>query len=290
MRTSITGSSPGFVADHSSTARAGTGRQVDFSRLDDTYRQGAQTVKANGAAAKGATSITVDALVAALPVGVQLDFGDVDNVTVTTSGAALAAATSIPVNALSGPIPSGTYLDFTGAGEIALTTADAAAGATSLTVEALDAGIESGDTAPYKGGSRLAVLTAPAAKGATTITVDELPFAVPDNAEAIVGGTGAKVVKAGTIVAELASGLVVPRKAVTGAETAIGLLVSDAQESPSGIPSEQAKTGFGVYVGGVFYEELLPDHDESGFDTWIGEIRTNGGWVRLETYSDSRAS
>lgn len=287
MRTSITGSSPGFIADHSSVARAGTGRQIDFSLLDDSYRQSRTVVKANGAAAKGATSVTVDALAAALPVGTQLDFGDVANVTVTTSGAALAAATSIPVTALSGPIPSGTRLDFTGAGEFALTTADAAAGATSLAVEALDAGIESGDTAAYVGGSRLAVLTAPALKGATSITVDELPFAVPDNAEATAtGGEGPKVVPAGTIVAELSSGKVVPRKSAPGAETSIGFLVSDAAEGDR----SAARTGYGVVVGAVVYEELLPDAGESAFVTWIGEIRTNGGWVRLETYADSSAS
>lgn len=287
MRTSINGSSPGFVADHSSVSRAGTGRQIDFSRLDDSYRQSRTVVKANGVAARGATSVTVDALGEDLPVGTQLDFGDVANVTVTTSGVAAAAATSIAVNALSGPIPSGTLLDFTGAGEIALTTADVAAGATSIPVEALDAQIESGDTATYQGGSRLAVLTAPAAKGATSITVDELPFAVPDNAEATAtGGNGPKVVKAGTIVAELASGKVIPRKSVTGAETALGFLVSDAAEGDR----SAARTGYGVIVGCVAYEELLPDNAEAGFDTWIGEIRDNGGWVRLETYADSSAA
>lgn len=286
-RTNITGSSPGFVVDYNGAARS-NGKQIDWTKLDDSYRQLKSTVKANGGAAKGATSITVDALPVDLPLGTQLNFGAVANVTVTTSAQALAAATSISVNALSGPIPSGTILDFTGAGEMALTTAAAAAGATSLTVEALDATIESGDTAAYVGGTREARLTAAAVKGATSITVDELPFAVADDAEATFAGSGSgsKVVKAGTIMAVLSSGKIIPRKSVTGAETATEILISDAPEDAK----EMAATGFGTFLSGTFYEDLLPDRDESGFATWVGEIRTNGGSVRLQPYSDSRAA
>lgn len=72
-------------------------------------------------------------------------------VTVTTSAQADAGATSIAVNALSAALPIGTILNFSGAGEFAILTAAAAQGATALTVEALDATIESGDTAIYPG-------------------------------------------------------------------------------------------------------------------------------------------
>lgn len=286
-RTNITGSSPGFVVDYNGAARS-NGKQIDWDKLDDSYRQTKYTVKANGAAAKGATSITVDALPVALPLGAQLNFGAVANVTVTTTGVAAAAATSIAVSALSGPIPSGTILDFTGSGELALLTADAAAGATSLTVQALDAEIESGDTAAYTGGTRSARLTAAAAKGATSVTVDELPFAVPDNAEAVFAGagSGSRRVPAGTIMAELSSGKMIPRKAVTASETATEILISDADEGEKA----HAITGYGTFLGVTAYEDLLPDRAESGFATWIGEIRTNGGWVRLQAYSDSRAA
>lgn len=286
MRTFHSGSSPGFVVDYNGAARNG-GRQIDFSRLDDSYRSGKQIVKAAAGAAIGATSITVDALPVDLPIDTMLDFGALAPVTVTTSGVAAAGATAIPVNALSGPIPSGTVLDFTGAGELARLTADAAAGATSLTVEALDAQIESGDTATFAGGTVQARTTAPAAKGATSITVDELQFAVANDAEAIyTGGTGSKVIKAGTIMAELSGGKIIPRKAVTGSETAKGFLVSDVTEDAE----QDALSGYGMFVGGVFYKDLLPDRNEAGFDTWIGEINTAGPGVRLEEYSDSRAS
>jgi hypothetical protein len=284
-RMNFTGSSPGFVVDYNGATRNG-GRQIDWNKLDDSYRQGKQTVKANGAAAAGATSITVDALPVDIPLGTILNFGTYAPVTVTTTGVAAAAATSIPVAALSGSIPSGTILNFTGSGEFALLTADADAGATSLTVEALDAEIESGDTASFKGGTKQARLTAAASAGGTTLAVDELQFAVANDAEATFGGVGSKVVRAGTIMAELASGRVIPRRSVTGAETASMIIVSTVEENAR----QDAATGYGMFIGGAFYRELMPDRDETDFDTWIGEIRTNGGWVRLEKYSDSRAA
>jgi hypothetical protein len=284
-RTNITGSSPGFVVDYNGASRS-NGKQIDWDKLDDSFRQTKQIVKANGAAAAGATSITVDALPVDVPLGTILNFGTFAPVTVTTSGVAAAAATSIPVNALSAPLPSGTILDFTGSGEFALLTAAAAAGATSLTVQALDAEIESGDTATFQGGTKQARLTAAAAKGAASISVDELQFIVADNSEATFGGTGSKKVAASTIMAELPSGKIIPRKSVTGSETATEILISDADEGAK----EHAATGYGTFLSGTFYEDLMADRNETDFATWIGEIRTNGGSVRLQPYSDSRAS
>lgn len=87
-------------------------------------------------------------------------------------------------------------------------------------------------------------------------------------------------------MAELSSGKMIPRKSVTAAETATEFIISDADEGAK----EQAATGYGTFLSGTFYEDLLPDRGESGFATWIGEIRTNGGSVRLQPYSDSRAA
>src|ERR1044071_2709940 len=287
MRTNFTGSSPGFVVDYNGATR-NNGRQIDWSRLDDSYRQGKATVKANGAAAIGAVAITVDALPVDIPLGTILNFGSYPQVTVTVNEAdGNAGETAITVVALPGPIPAGTILQFSGSGAgSAKVTAAAAAGATSLTVEALPEDIDNAATATFEGGTIQARLTAAAVKGATSITVDDLQFAVPDDAEATVGGVGSKVVKAGTIMAELSGGKVIPRKSVTGAETARMIIISTVEEGAK----QDAATGYGMFVGGAFYEELLPDHAESGFATWIGEIRTNGGWVRLEKYSDSRAA
>lgn len=284
-RTTKTGSSPGFVADWGSVAR-NSGRQIDWTKLGLFFEGQRYTVKASADAAPGAVSISVDALPVALPLDTILNFGGYDQVTVTLSAQANAAATSLAVTALSGPIPSGTILNFTGAGEFALTTADAAAGATSITVEALDAQIESADTAVFEGGTIQARLTAAAAKAATSITVDDLQFKVADNAEAYYSPEGSKVIKSGTIMAELSGGKIIPRKAVTASETAIGFLVGDAEENAK----QDSLSGFGLIIGGVIYEDLLPDRDESGFATWITELKTAGPGLRLETYSDSRAS
>lgn len=65
------------------------------------------------------------------------------------NGAAAAGATSITVDALPARLPANTLLDFTGTGEFARVTADAAEGATSISVEALDAGVEDNDEAYY---------------------------------------------------------------------------------------------------------------------------------------------
>ncbi len=105
-------SKPMFIADYESIDLYGTGGQIDWARVPDTYRTGS-------------------------------------SITVTTTAAAAALATSIAVTSLTAAIPSGTILDFTGPGELARLTADAAVGATTLTVEPLDAAIESGDTATF---------------------------------------------------------------------------------------------------------------------------------------------
>lgn len=170
-------------------------------------------------------------------------------VLVKLNGAASADATSLTVDALSGAIPAGTLLHFGESKEFARVTVAAAAGATSLTVEAL-------------------------------------PAAIEDNDEAYYAGDGVKRIKAGTIMAELAGGKIIPRAAVTGAETSIGLLISDAEEGAV----YAAISGHGVFIGGLFYDELLPETGHASFDTWIGEINTAGPGIRLETYSDSRAS
>lgn len=170
-----------------------------------------------------------------------------DAVLVKANGAAAATDTAITVDALAGPIPIGTLLWF-GSGEFAKLTAAAAAGATSLTVEALVNGIEDNDEAYY--------------------------------------GTLGKVIKAGTIMAQLASGKTIPRAAVTGAETATAILETAALER-----DESVGVGYGHIVGGVIYQNLLPDFGHASFATWKGELTAAGvgtgfSWL---TYADNTA-
>lgn len=286
-QSTIYGSSPNFVADPESIDR-NTGRQIDWSKVTTAYIAGVSyTVQVNDAdAMEGDTTLGVDALPVALPIGTVLDFGTLaaDAQVVTTTAQANAAATSISVSALTIAIPAGTILDFTGTGELAKVTADAAVGATSLTVEALDAAIESGDTANYPGVAQrmVAVVTVAAAAAATSLTVAPLSGPITDNAQATyrVSSSNTKVIPGGTVLCELSNGKVVPRAARPGSESAIGILWSTATENSK----NEALTGYGVIVGGVIYENLLPETITS----YKAELETNGTSFVWATYSDSR--
>lgn len=255
-------SRPSFALDEHSIMLE-SGRQVDWDYVNDTYMDDADVVTTSAAAAAGATELTVEALPGAIPVGTMLNFGTYAPVTVTVNDADVnATETTITVAALSGPIPSGTVLKFSGAGAgFAMLTADAAAAATTLTVEALPEDIDNAATATFAGGTIQARVTEPADAGDTTITVDELQFAVADEATATVTGTGTpKTIRAGTVMCELAADgagarKIVPRAIRPGAETSIGLLRTDAVYGDK----TEALSGYGLVVGGVVYENLLPD-------------------------------
>lgn len=240
----------------------GVGGQIDWSRVGAYfYNVGKFTVKLAEAVSKGETAIDVDALPYPLKKGANLDFGAYESVLVTTTAQAAAAATSIAVAALSAKIPAGAVLNFTGAGEFAVLTAEAAEGATSLDVEALDAQIESGDTATFEGGAINLEVKADAEAGATSITVEPAPFDIADDTEAIAtqsGSTGRKI-PAGTVMARTSAKKLIPR-ADADAETAVEILVSDADEESM----SDAKTGYGTYKAGGFYENLLPDAGTNG--------------------------
>ncbi len=92
-------------------------------------------------------------------------------------------------------------------------------------------------------------------------------------------GTNDKVLKAGTVVCELGSGKIVPRVDAPGAEPAIGLLLTPAQENSK----SDSLSGYGIVVGGVIYENLLPETITS----YKTELETNGmSWV-WAVYADS---
>ncbi|MFW6182845.1 MAG: hypothetical protein ACOC8X_03540 [Chloroflexota bacterium] len=173
-------------------------------------------------------------------------------------------------------------------GDAFTVTLDAAASVddTSLTVEALEGDIPSGAVL-YFDPDEFARVTEPAEEGDTTITVEALVTAIADGAEATwYPRQQGKVIPAGTIMAELSSGKLIPREAVTGSEEATHILAASAAEE-----DVAGSTGYGVLVGGAIYQNLLPDADHASFDTWIGELETAGvgiGWV-WESYSDDTA-
>lgn len=287
MRSTVYPSRPNAIVDPDSVTR-NQGRQIDFSKASVKFQRGAIQIKLAAAAAKGATGLTIDALAEDLPIDTILNFGNVANVVVVVGAAgALADATSLPVDALSGPIPSGTVLDF-GGKKFARLTAAALAGAVALTVAALPTALVDDDTATYVGGTQQARLTAAAARGATALVIDELQFAIADDDIAYaLGEPGTKRIPALTVMAQLASGLCIPRADVTGAETAQFMLETDAQEGSV----SDSKSGYGHMTSAHVFENLLPDADPTtGLipSGWKTELRAFGGKWIFEPYADSR--
>jgi len=283
-----------FAVDVHSLDR-NSGRQVDWDSVNESWNDGSFEVTLDGEVDGGVTALTVDALPGAVPAGTILDFGGIAGVTVTSNVASAKGAVSLTCNALSGPIPAGTYLDFgvhgtSGDQMLALTTVDAVATDTAIAVADLPEEIQDAKTATYLGGSKLAKVLADAAAGATSLTVDETPLEIEDADTAWVVGPGAKTIPAGTVMAELASGLVKPAADVItagGAETATSLLETNAVEGSEG----DGLTGYGQIVGGAIYQNLLPDSAHGSFATWITALEVAGvgtGWL-WETYADDRA-
>lgn len=100
--------------------------------------------------------------------------------------------------------------------------------------------------------------------------------------------TGKKVLPAGAVVGRLlGNGKVSPRVAATN--PAVGILVSTAIEGEL----SAAKSGYGMYVGGVVYESLLPD--ATGAPKTLPaamktELTAAGCTFKYETYADNTAS
>lgn len=109
-----------------------------------------------------------------------------------------------------------------------------------------------------------------------------------------VDGNGRKYVPDGTIMARIAaSGKVVPRRDVAleegnalGTETAVGILIGEAGEGDR----NDAMTGYGLLLGGVVYNNLLPDFGQGALVTWKTELETNGLTFVYLTHTNTAAS
>lgn len=278
---------PAFVVDPSAVVRD-NGRQIDWDALDQTFISNPQIVKLNGAAAAGAVSITVDPLPVELEIGDLLNFGVVEQQTITVGASALAAATSITVTATTVAIADNTLLDF-GTNKFARVNGAHAAGVTSITVDAIPTALAGGETAIVDGGQLIAVVDAHADAGDTTVTVEDLPLSLADNAEAIVAGDPigdeqliGKALPAGTVMDLLSNGKIVPSSIGTSGVTAYGVLATNASE----FSETDAASGYGVLTSGSFYENLLPDNAHASFSTWKTELLARGGFWMFGTYAD----
>lgn len=98
--------------------------------------------------------------------------------------------------------------------------------------------------------------------------------------------TSYKVLPAGKIMVELPSGKLVTRAERPGAEEAIGILETSASEGDKGA----ALTGYGLIIGGVIHDNLLPDAADAALTTYKMELDANGTGFAFRTYADDRAS
>jgi len=104
-------------------------------------------------------------------------FVDQNGVLVKANGAAAQAATSVTVDALLAPLPLGALLRFLpGAGKLAVLTAAAAEGATSITVEALPTAIADNDEARYSPDNRRTILDGTLVGRTTAERLANTPF------------------------------------------------------------------------------------------------------------------
>lgn len=100
--------------------------------------------------------------------------------------------------------------------------------------------------------------------------------------------SGLKTIPAGTVMSasDAGDGSVLPDangSHVTG--NPIGVLVSTAIEDDE----SAALSGYGIYVGGVVYEDLLPE-SVGGTSPNHSDLQSNGLTFQFETYADSSVS
>lgn len=141
-------------------------------------------------------------------------------------------------------------------GSVTATAAtNAATGATAIEVEALPGAIPKGTVLYFGQAGEFARLSAAAAAGTTSLPVDATGTTIEDGDAAIYPGSGDKFIPAGKAMVELTGGKVVPRADRPGSETTMGFLETNAIENSVAA----ALTGYGVIIGGVLFENLLPD-------------------------------
>lgn len=165
-------------------------------------------------------------------------------------------------------------------GSFAVTlTANAAADAIGLVVSPLVKAIAKGTILDF-GGKKVARVSADTAAGLTNLPVDALGVAIASGDIAYTGGRGKKYIPAGTRFDLLASGKVVPSVLNTGSVTCYAISETAMAED---MPSD-SMTGYGMFISGVFFENLLPEGIQA---TWNTEMKNRGGFLQMLTYSDN---
>lgn len=274
---------------HPGNLTPGWGGMMDWANISDDFLGGKFLVKLNGAIAIGADQMTVDALTDPLLAGQILRAAEVATVLVHLTANKAIGQVSLAVTALTAPIPAGTVLDF-GAGKQAKTTALAAAAAVVIAVEALDTALVNGDEATYQGGENNIEVLKDAKVGDVTVYIGNAQFALADDSLLFgnarnASGLSKFVPQAQIMARHSVTKNLIPRKDALNGETAIGFLVSDANQ----FSKTDAKSGYGIVVGGTpILENLCPDADSSGDipTLYKTEMVANGCLFQYLDYTD----
>lgn len=304
-----------FWVDRGSLVR-GMGRQIEWSRIPESYRQGAKATVVVGAAgaAGNATSIPVTVTflngATVIPVGTVLDFGNAKYARVAapyTSGANItvdAIPTALvqddtatyfePGDAGKKRLAAGTVLSLNGptrtvvAAAVSTNTGNATIGTVSAGVTAKDGIYRLTVVEPVSDGGRIVVedpqgLTIGDAVVGTAATVGGVTFTVTDGSTDLAVGDQFTIE---VVTSEASKSLAaVPR--YLGRGPAIGILETEAIE---GDPSASL-TGYGVLVGGVLLENNLPDATSGELpEAYKEELRLYGTGFTWQRYVDGRTS
>ena len=103
---------------------------------------------------------------------------------------------------------------------------------------------------------------------------------VPD---AFKGSDGIKRIPGGSIVKVQSDGTIIPASGNSGTVKEILL---EAQSEDSKVTS---LSGVGTIVGGVLYEDLLPDYGDSDFGTWKTALANAGCTFKYQPYNNDNA-
>lgn len=155
----------------------------------------------------------------------------------------------------------------------------AAENANSLPVNALTKAITTGMILDF-GGSKLARASADVAAGQTAVPVEPIGVALAQGDTAYYGGRGKKSIVPGTRMDLLPSGKIVPSALNTAGATCYSIIETGASED---MPSD-AMTGYGQFLSGNFFENMLPEGIQAAWNT---EMRNRGAHLQMLTYSDN---
>lgn len=96
------------------------------------------------------------------------------------------------------------------------------------------------------------------------------------------GADGVKYIPAGTVYSEQPNGTIIPRNGSTAAK---GIILEGHRED-----SKVAAQGVGTIVGGVLFEELMPDFNDVAWSTYKSELTSAGCTFKFVPFNNSNST